>query len=595
MLSAPPLRPRVRLITSSVLLLACSSVTRSSVTQTTPPVSATTAAPAASPALDLAAIRAQYRAFDRLRAVLGWYTRTQGEPPLSALLYLGREPLFSAASLAVIDSALRRPDLAAEEALGLRFLRLALASERVSLQLAPFDDEVNAASIAAKVRVAFDSQPMAFLHAPLRLATERDAGRRAQLYEAISRVTLETLNPILVRKEAAAQAAARTAGYADYVAMSEELRGTRIDSVLAEGIEYVKATDSIYRVTADRVAREEVGVGLDRLRVSDWSRLFASPSVIEAFRKEMQLPALTMFLSGIGLDMKTLTGGEVKIDDSLHPLKVRRAAVFWVDPPADVRLVVKPQDGMQDMGTLFHEAGHAVHMARVTITPWEAAMLGQSNAPTEAFGEFFRTTFEDPRFLARFKAFLVARGQPALSNAQLAAVMRRSTLQQMNYIRRYAFAKLLYELRLHGRSASQDGTAMALLPAPDRVRGDDDASLRELYGQALSVAYGFTLNEAESARYRSDVDDTFYSADYSRAFALAAMMHDAIRRKFGVDWYGNPEVGKFLTEQLFARGTSLSAEDVAERLGFPRRMDFALAARRARAVLAAADSLERSR
>jgi hypothetical protein len=73
------------------------------------------------------------------------------------------------------------------------------------------------------------------------------------------------------------------------------------------------------------------------------------------------------------------------------------------------------------------------------------------------------------------------------------------------------------------------------------------------------------------------------------------MMHDAIRRKFGADWYGNPQVGRFLTEQLFARGTSLSVEDVAERLGLPRRMDFALAARRSREALAAADSLERAR
>ena len=70
------------------------------------------------------------------------------------------------------------------------------------------------------------------------------------------------------------------------------------------------------------------------------------------------------------------------------------------------------------------------------------------------------------------------------------------------------------------------------------VMGDDESSLRELYGQANSVAFGFTLNADETARFRSDVDDTFYSADYARAFVLAGMMHEAMRRKFGADWYG---------------------------------------------------------
>ena len=280
------------------------------------------------------------------------------------------------------------------------------------------------------------------------------------------------------------------------------------------------------------------------------------------------------------------------MDDSLNPLKRPRAFVNPIDPPSDVRLSVKPQGGLDDTWTLFHEAGHAVHFAATTVEPWENKLLGHG-APSEAYGEFFRHAFSDPVFLRRYRDFLVAHGKPAPTNAQLAAVLRRTALIEMYYLRRYAFAKTAYELRLHGRPLSAIQPALALLPAPDKVRADDEAALRELYRQAFSVAYGFTLNEQEASRFRVDVDDTFYSADYARAFALAGMMHEAIRKKFGADWYANPAVGRFLREQLFSRGTALSPEEVAARLGLPAVVDFELSARRAARLLAEADALEK--
>ena len=119
---------------------------------------------------------------------------------------------------------------------------------------------------------------------------------------------------------------------------------------------------------------------------------------------------------------------------------------------------------------------------------------------------------------------------------------------------------------------------------------------RALAGEALGLAvarFDDELSDAEASRFRIDVDDTFYSADYSRAFALAGMMHEGVRKKFGEDWYANKEAGRYLKEQLFAPGTSLSAEDVAARLGFAPKVDFELAARRAASLVAEADALEK--
>lgn len=174
----------------------------------------------------------------RLRLTLDWYSRTQGETPVTELLHLGRERLFSPAALAVVDSARRQPGLSSDEALAPRFLRRRLAGEHVSLRAARFDDAAGAASADAVVRVSFDSQPIPLLDLPLRQAAESNAARRGQLATAASRVMLETLNPILRQKHAAVQAAARAVGYRDYVAMSEDLRDVALDSLLASGVAY---------------------------------------------------------------------------------------------------------------------------------------------------------------------------------------------------------------------------------------------------------------------------------------------------------------------------------------------------------------------
>ena len=71
--------------------------------------------------------------------------------------------------------------------------------------------------------------------------------------------------------------------------------------------------------------------------------------------------------------------------------------------------------------------------------------------------------------------------------------------------------------------------------------------------------------------------------------------YDRMRKKFGEDWYANRAVGQSLKEQLFAPGTSLSAEDVAARMGFGPKVDFQLAARRAKQLVADADALEKAR
>ncbi|HZX94661.1 MAG TPA: hypothetical protein VFE90_09095 [Myxococcales bacterium] len=536
------------------------------------------------------ALREELEALSHIQAVLGWYAATQGETPIGKLTYIGHDRLFRKTALDAVAAAEQQPGLGRPEALALRFVRRALTGEIVRLATAGFTDEFRHAESSATVTLPWNDKPVAYNDLQNLIAQEGDAQRRAQAFAAMNAVRVQRLNPILVRKEQAAQKAAHDTGFADYVSLSEELRSVKLDPLLLQGVTYVKATDAIFRKTLDRVAREELDTPRENLRVSDLGRLWKAPRLAAFFDKQLELKALLSFLSGIGLDLRTAKGTEVRVDDSLNPKKVPRAFVEPVDAPGDVRLSVKPVGGLDDYETLFHEAGHAVHFANATVAPRELVTQGYG-APTEAFGEFFRHAFSDPHWLLRYRAFLEAQGRRPPSDSDLAAILRSLALREMMYLRRYAFAKIAYELRLHGRPAEEIAPALALLPAPDKAKGDN----RELYRQLFSVAYTFELDDQESQLYLTDVDDTFYSADYARAFVLAGMMHEGIRKRFGADWYGDKEVGRFLREQLFAPGTSLSSEDVAERLGFGRTVDFAAAAARAERLVAEADALEKAK
>jgi hypothetical protein len=158
----------------------------------------------------------------------------------------------------------------------------------------------------------------------------------------------------------------------------------------------------------------------------------------------------------------------------------------------------------------------------------------------------------------------------------------------MYSLRRDGFAKIAYELRLHGRELPE--IARSLLPAPDKTTND----LRELYRQLFSIAFTFPLDDDDAQLFRTDVDDLFYAADYARAFVLAGGLQDSLRRRFGDDWYGDPAAGAFLRSQLFSQGTALSADQVAERAGF-HGLDFAAAAARAQRLVAEADALEKAK
>jgi hypothetical protein len=265
------------------------------------------------------ALREEYRALGRIQLVLSWYAGTQGTASLDRSVHVGHDRLFQRTALDAVTQAQWRAT--GNDALALTFLKQALASESVGQATVKFDDAEADAETAATVKLPWLDQPTAFRDADNLIALESDPARRKLVAEAVNAVRASTLNPILEQKEAAAQKAAREAGFADYVALAEEERQVKLEPLLASGIDYLKATESTFRATLDRVAREELGVPREQMRRADWRRLWKSQRLAPYFERSLELKALQAFLSGMGLDLATAAGTEVKVDDSLRPLK----------------------------------------------------------------------------------------------------------------------------------------------------------------------------------------------------------------------------------------------------------------------------------
>jgi hypothetical protein len=182
------------------------------------------------------ALREEYQALGRIQAVLRWYTATQGETSLNQLTYIGHDRLFRKPALDAISALEQKPGIAANDALALAFLRRALTSEIVSLATAAFDDEYEDAEASATVTLPWKDKPVAYRDLQNLIAQEPDAQRRQTAFAAMNAVRVSKLNPILERKEAAAQKAARETGFTDYVALSEDLRHVKLDALLVSGV-----------------------------------------------------------------------------------------------------------------------------------------------------------------------------------------------------------------------------------------------------------------------------------------------------------------------------------------------------------------------
>ncbi|MCE9669480.1 peptidase M3 [Myxococcus stipitatus] len=386
------------------------------------------------------------------------------------------------------------------------------------------------AGLEARATLAVDEQALGFGEALARLPHERVRSRRAVMERALGNFLWDHRGPYGDRREAALHAAERL-GAPGYAALREDVTGVSYTALAEAAARTLALTEDAYRDVLAYVLKK-----LDPLlrplpggdaRRHDLQAALQAPWMDELFRREDAWPAVTRWLGEWGLLPNAQ--GRIRIDDEERPGKSSRPFVVAVRVPDEIRLVLQPRGGMDALGSLLHEMGHAQHRAHVSATlPVELRRLGDA-AVTEAHATVFERLLLSSDWLKRYLGMAT---QAARDTARLA------TFQALTLLRRHC-AKLRYELSLVARG-------------PSTERADEYAD-----GQRHAL-----FTEPHPGFFLFDVDPQLYVAHYLRAWALETRLTARLTERFNEDFWRNPQAATWL-KGLYARGGTDDAEGLA--------------------------------
>jgi hypothetical protein len=462
------------------------------------------------------ALRERVRVLLRAQAELSWRSWALGEAVDASALEVELAALATPESVATVDRLLkeRAPSTgSSDEARALLALKLFLAGEYVAQKSAAASDAV--AQIAAKATLSVDGQELPFRDLEALLASEAHGGRRRRIAKAALPI-LRTLNGPLAEREASLDVALKALGYPSYLSFVAQLRQVDLDAVASLAQEVLDKTLSPYRAAMEELARRELRIAsLAQLRRADVARLFRTGHVDTFFPKEKLGAALVGSLAAMGLGPEQRPG--LKLDFDPRPRKSPRALAIAFEVPKDVRLSLKPANGLSAWAQALHELGHAVGYALNGSDRFELQLLG-GGAAGEAEGFLFEGLLDDRRFCA-------AQGVP---DSKLASHARAAALRRL-FALRQAAGCVLFEI------------AWRKEPAADPM-----AKYREVQAQA----FGFPLEDEDAERYLLEHEDFFVCADQLRGQVAAGQLEAALESRVGPSWWKSEKAGAALAELL---------------------------------------------
>jgi hypothetical protein len=463
------------------------------------------------------------------------YRRAAGlapDLPLRALYEDSPEitsPEAYAAATEAVPKAQARGD-----ALGVRRLQLLrdFIATQVEESLAAPDAEA-LALLEAGPHLPADDQVLSLGEALGQLPHEPERGRRTLLERAAGDFLWSHRSRYGARIEAAFRAAERL-GAPSYPALRQDVSGIAQEPLVQAAEETLRRTEDAYRDVLGYVLKK-VDPTLHPLpsggaRRHDLQAATRAPWMDGFFRREDAQPALVRWLMEWGFH--PTASGRIRLDDAERPGKAARPFVAAVRVPEEVRLVVRRRGGLDALGSLLHEYGHALHLAHVSDQlPLELRRLGDASV-TEAFATLFERLLTDEAWLMRY---------PRLPSASARDAARLAAFQGLTVLRRHC-AKLAYELSLYTGG-----------PSSERAEAYVEAQRHALF---VEPRRGFFL---------FDVDPQLHVTRYLRSWALETRLTTRLRERFNEDFWRNPAARQWL-QGLFARGGTDDAEALAQEL-----------------------------
>jgi len=380
----------------------------------------------------------------------------------------------------------------------------------------------------ARATVEWMGRAMTFQESVIAIITEADRDIRRGIYKRRLDI-IDASNDLRAERLSLLHMAARSLGHASYLALFEELNGIDYRKAVHEAESFLTRTESIYVTRLDEYLAREMKIDLDEADRSDALRLLHLNTYDGRFPADHLLRVYGETMAGLGIPVGAQEN--IEIDSAPRPRKSARAFCTPISVPNEIKLVIRPIGGQSDYQAFFHESGHAQHYGGASESLQPEFKYKGDYALTETYAFLFNHLVTDSLWLDRMLGFRESRD-----------FIRSAMLARLVTVRRY-MARLSFECELHG--------------------GDDFERASKLYGELQTGATMFKISDRE---FLYDLDDSFYSAGYVRAWAFEIMLREHMKTRFGEQWWQSRRAGSFLRE-LWETGDRYDADEMAAQVG----------------------------
>jgi hypothetical protein len=407
-----------------------------------------------------------------------------------------------------------------------------IVDKSVRDELASLEEKVLEWEGNSMVKVA-TGEAIQYERASIEMANESDRRRRLAIAAARDTLMQNELAPMRQEMLQREQELVIGLGISEgYNATWEELSGIDLGALRRQCQEFLRKTQAMWDDVFPHFVKRNLNIDPEEATRADALRLFRGQEFDACFPAAEMEARIQQQVREMGID--PLAGGHIILDTEERAGKRGRAFCSPVRVPAEVYLVLRPHGGQTDWHQFLHELGHALHFGYTSARlPYEYKILGDYSV-TESYAMLFDGLLEHKAWLARYTDMVQARTEEFL---------RGAGFQELHYVRRYC-GKLLYETQLYGGEVPW-------------------SAMPDLYTHELRTATNFIYSPAEAF---IDVDHSYYSSRYLRAWQLQSLLNETLTEKFDVDWWRNPRSGPWMVNELFSRGQSELADELAARV-----------------------------
>jgi oligoendopeptidase F len=439
-----------------------------------------------------------------------------------------KHPLFTKENIAVARKA-RDEEQSPHKKQLLRLLFVFMCESFIGNAVSSISDAAN--KYAADAFITIDNETIPLQQVRIKMTTEKDRDKRKRLWEA-TQVHTAKLTEFSRRSLDMHESLSKEFGFDRYVDLVLE-SNIRFDKLLPLARKILKETESTYAIV---VKHYQDIIGSSSLET--WDTSFAMHTSIPNahFSEERLLSILPDFFEGLNIDIPP----GLLIDTEKRATKHPRACCIYVRIPDKIVLLLSPRSGFTDFTTLFHEAGHGMHMS---FTPssavYEEKRLGYSSIAEVQSFTLEHVMYQIPFLMHYF----------SLARTDAEHIHKMSRKEKLFFVRRYA-TKFLYDYKLRTNDLRKFDD--------DWVEGEETySSPEEMYAVMLKKATGFRYPKNN---FLLDHDPDFYSSDYFHAWIIEAQVRSFFKKTFGEKWFLTADAGKKLVE-LWKLGRAILPKD----------------------------------